>query len=133
MPSHPTGVHAGKPNVKPEAVSFRSELEHQILEIQDAFCAFVSDDLERHSAIERQKQDAENRLREAERQIKNMEDRLFAVESQNRTWNGNCRNYKIRSWFWSSDFLEDRIRFDQTGTNPLSGISALSVLKNPLS
>ena len=82
MPSHPRGVHAGKPNVKPEGVSFRSELEHQILEIQDAFCAFVSDDLERHGAIHRQKQDAENRLREAERQIKNMEDRLFAVESQ---------------------------------------------------
>ncbi len=50
-------------------------MERQLLEIQDAFCEFVDD-------TERQKQDAEGRLREAERQKKDTEDRLRTVERQ---------------------------------------------------
>ncbi len=60
-------------------VRFKAELEHQILEIQDAFCAY---DLERRGAIERQKQDAEDRLREAERRIRNLDERLITSENQ---------------------------------------------------
>ena len=80
MPS--TADRAGEPNVGPTMVRFKAELEHQILEIQDAFCAFITDDLETRGAIERQKQDAEDRLREAERRIKNLEGRLKTSENQ---------------------------------------------------
>ncbi|MGA8583055.1 MAG: hypothetical protein WB715_04335 [Roseiarcus sp.] len=64
----------GKPNA-PVAGIFRSEIERQLLEIQDAFSAFVDD-------AERQKQDAEGRLREAEQQKKDAEDRLRTIERQ---------------------------------------------------
>ena len=50
-------------------------MERQLLEIQDAFAAFVDD-------AERQRLDAEGRLREAERQKKDMEDRLRTIERQ---------------------------------------------------
>jgi chromosome segregation ATPase len=50
-------------------------MERQLLEIQDAFCAFVDD-------TERQRQGAEGRLREAERQKKDTEERLSRIESQ---------------------------------------------------
>ena len=62
-------------NVPPAGRGFRSEMERQLLEIQDAFAAFVDD-------AERQRLEAEARLREAERQKKDMEDRLRTIERQ---------------------------------------------------
>jgi hypothetical protein len=50
-------------------------MERQLLEIQDAFAAFADDK-------ERQRQDAEGRVREAERQKNETEDRLRVVEDQ---------------------------------------------------
>ena len=50
-------------------------MERQLLEIQDAFAAFVDD-------AERQKHDAEGRLREAARTKADMEDRLRTIERQ---------------------------------------------------
>jgi chromosome segregation ATPase len=75
MRSHPAGVRAGKSMVRLAERSFRSEMERQILEIQDAFGVFVDDG-------ERQKQDAQHALREMERQKIDAEDRLRAVEKQ---------------------------------------------------
>ena len=65
----------GKSNARAAGRDFRSEIERQLLEIQDAFCAFVDD-------AERQKQDTEGRLREAEQQKKDTEDRLRTIERQ---------------------------------------------------
>ena len=92
MPSHPTEDRAGEPTLGPTGVNFRAELENQILEIQGAFCAFIADDLERRSAIEQQKGDAESRFREAQRQIKNLEERLFTLESQKQDLERQLRN-----------------------------------------
>ena len=50
-------------------------MERQLLEIQDAFNTFVDDS-------QRQKLDAEGRLREMERQRMDTEDRLRTVERQ---------------------------------------------------
>src|SRR5579871_117858 len=92
-----TGDRAEEPNVGPTIVSFRAELEHQILEIQDAFCAFT-DDLERRGAIERQKRDAEDRLREAERRIRNLEDRLYTSENQKQDLERQLRKRQKTWW-----------------------------------
>jgi DNA repair ATPase RecN len=50
-------------------------MERQLLEIQDAFRAFVDDK-------ERDKREADHRLGEAERRKKDIEDRLRAIEEQ---------------------------------------------------
>jgi septal ring factor EnvC (AmiA/AmiB activator) len=65
----------GKSNVPAPGRVFRSEMERQLLAIQDAFSTAVNDN-------ERQKQDFEDRLRELERQKKDAEDRLRSVERQ---------------------------------------------------
>jgi chromosome segregation ATPase len=75
MPSHRPDVRTGKSNVPLAGRSFRFEMERQLLEIQDAFAAFVDD-------TERQRLDAEGRLREAERQKRDTEDRLRTIERQ---------------------------------------------------
>jgi chromosome segregation ATPase len=75
MPSYRPDAPIGKSNARAAGRDFRSEIERQLLEIQDAFCAFVDD-------AERQRQDAEGRLREAERQKRDTEDRLRTIESQ---------------------------------------------------
>jgi chromosome segregation ATPase len=79
MRSHPTGVRTGKSNAPARDHFFRSEMERQLLAIQEAFSTAVNDN-------ERQKQDLEDRLREnereAERQKKDFEDRLRAIERQ---------------------------------------------------
>jgi len=79
MHSHPT-ILTGKSKVPLAERRFRSELECQILEIQEAFRAFVSDEeRHRHEAegrfreIERQKQEAEDQLREAARQLRKLQ------------------------------------------------------------
>lgn len=71
--------------------SFRSEIERQLLEIQDAFGVFV-DDAERqtHRAL----QDAEDRLREMERQKRDIEDRLNMVERQKQDAEDQLRKLK---------------------------------------
>ena len=79
MRSHPAGVPTSKSNVPPPGRNFRSEIERQLLAIQEAFSTAVIDN-------ERQKQDLEHRLRkmerEAERQKKDAEDRLSSTERQ---------------------------------------------------
>ena len=79
MRSRRAGVQMGKPNAPVAGRIFRSEMERQLLEIQDAFCASVDDK-------EREKQDLEDRLREmqraAERQKRDAEDRLRSIERQ---------------------------------------------------
>lgn len=72
MPSHRKDARTGELNVPPAGCGFRSEMERQLLEIQDAFAAFVDD-------AERQKHDAEARLREAVRMKADMEDRLQTI------------------------------------------------------
>jgi hypothetical protein len=59
MPSYRQDAPIGKSNARAAGRDFRSEIECQLLEIQDAFCAFVDD-------AERQRQDTEGRLREAQ-------------------------------------------------------------------
>ena len=75
MPSYRPNAPIGKSNARAAGREFRSEIERQLLEIQDAFCAFVDD-------AERQRQDTEGRLREAEQQKKDTEDRLRTIERQ---------------------------------------------------
>jgi flagellar motility protein MotE (MotC chaperone) len=75
MPSHHKDVPTGESNVPLAGRGFRSEMERQLLEIQDAFAAFVDD-------AERQRQDAEGRLREAARLKRDTEDRLRTVEKE---------------------------------------------------
>jgi chromosome segregation ATPase len=79
MLSHPTGVRSGKSNAPARDHFFRSEMERQLLAIQEAFSTAVNDH-------ERQKQDLEDRLREvereAERQKRDAEDRLRSIESE---------------------------------------------------
>ena len=58
--------------------SFRSEMERQLLEIREAFDAFVDDK-------ERERRDAEDRLRDMERRSQAAGDRLSALEAQNMT------------------------------------------------
>ena len=75
MRSHRAGVRTSESKVRLAGQSFRSEMERQLLEIQDAFNIFVDD-------FQRQKLDAEGRLREMERQRMDTEDRLRTVERQ---------------------------------------------------
>jgi chromosome segregation ATPase len=75
MPPHSKDVRTSESNVPPAGRGFRSEMERQLLEIQEAFGVFVEDG-------ERQRLDAEARLREAERQKKDMEDRLRTIERE---------------------------------------------------
>ena len=75
MPPHSKDVRTSESNIPPAGRGFRSEMERQLLEIQDAFAAFVEDG-------ERQRLDAEARLREVERQKKDMEDRLRTIERE---------------------------------------------------
>jgi chromosome segregation ATPase len=79
MRSHPTGVRTGKSSVPAPGGGFRSEMERQLLAIQEAFSNAVNDN-------ERRKQDLEDRLREmereAQRQKKDAEDRIRSIERQ---------------------------------------------------
>lgn len=79
MRSPRAGVPTAKSNLPPPERIFRSEMERQLLAIQDAFCASVNDN-------ERRKEDLEARLRdverEAERQKKDAEDRFRSIEKQ---------------------------------------------------
>jgi hypothetical protein len=79
MRSEPAGVPTSKSNVPSSGRNFRSEVERQLLAIQEAFSTAVDDN-------ERQKQHLEHRLREmereAERQKKDAEDRLSSTERQ---------------------------------------------------
>ncbi len=75
MRSHPAAVPTSKSNVPPPGRNFRSEIERQLLAIQEAFSTAVNDN-------ERQKQHLEHRLREMERQKKDAEDRLSSTERQ---------------------------------------------------
>jgi septal ring factor EnvC (AmiA/AmiB activator) len=75
MPSHRPNVSAGKSAVPPVDPVFRAEMERQLLEIQDAFAAFVDD-------AERQRLEAEARLREAEQQKNDAENRMRTIERQ---------------------------------------------------
>ena len=75
MSSHHKDARSDDSNAPPAEPSFRSEMERQLLEIQDAFAAFAD-------KVERQKLEAETQLREAEPQKSDMEDRLQAVEKQ---------------------------------------------------
>ena len=68
---------------------FRSEMERQLLEIQDAFGIYRDDmererrdALERERATERQRQDAEDRLRETEHRRQDLEDQLRETENR---------------------------------------------------
>jgi chromosome segregation ATPase len=79
MRSPRAGVSTGKSNVPAPGRIFRSEMERQLLAIQEAFSTAVNDN-------DRRKQDLEDRLREmereAERQKKDAEDRLRSIERQ---------------------------------------------------
>jgi predicted nucleic acid-binding Zn-ribbon protein len=57
-------------------------MERQLLEIQDAFSAFVDDVDRQRQDAERQKKDAEDRLRTIERQKQELEDQLRQVAGQ---------------------------------------------------
>jgi hypothetical protein len=78
-----------KSKIRMAGPSFRSELERQLLEIQDAFGVFVDDaERETHRALE-EKQDAEDRLREmegrlriVEREKQDTEDQLRCLKKQ---------------------------------------------------
>ena len=133
MPS--TGDRAGEPNVGPTIVSFRAELEHQILAIHDAFCAFITDDWERRGAIERQKQDAEDRLREAERRIKNLEDRLCTSENQKQDLERQLRKLQKTWWVRVTRFLKRSNPFrsirDESSDAKSQVLRAFPVVQNP--
>ena len=60
MSSHHKDARADDSNAPPAERSFRSEMERQLLEIQDAFAAFAD-------KVERQKLEAETQLREGSR------------------------------------------------------------------
>ena len=75
MRSRRAGVSTGKSDVPAQGRVFRSEMERQLLAIQDAFSNAVNDN-------ERRKQDLEERLREAERRRQDAEDRLRSIERQ---------------------------------------------------
>jgi chromosome segregation ATPase len=86
MRSRPTEILGGKSTIHFAERSFKSELERQILEIEEAFGAFVKDsehrsrDVEvrlretedRLQIMERQKQEAEDQLRETTRQLRKL-------------------------------------------------------------
>jgi len=86
------------PKTRAKDQRFRSEMERQILEINDAFCAYV-DDAERRSSdaltreryLEERLHSAESRLSEAEQEKqdvewrkRDVEDRLVQTERQKR-------------------------------------------------
>jgi septal ring factor EnvC (AmiA/AmiB activator) len=75
MRSPRAGVSTGRSNVPAPARAFRSEMERQLLAIQEAFSTAVNDN-------ERRKRDLEDRLRELEREGELREDRLRSVERQ---------------------------------------------------
>jgi hypothetical protein len=75
-------VRTGKSDLPTGDRSFRSEMEHQLLEIQDAFCAFADDADRQRQDAERQKKDAEDRLRTIERQKQELEDQLRQAAGQ---------------------------------------------------
>ena len=86
MRSRPNETPSGKSTIRLAERSFKSELGRQILEIEEAFAAFVRDsehqarDVEvrlretedRLRIIEMQKQEAEDQLREATRQLRKL-------------------------------------------------------------
>jgi hypothetical protein len=78
---------SGKSEVRVAGPSFRSEIEGQLLEIQDAFCLFVDD-------AERQSHRALDRLREMARQKRDIEDRLRMVERQKQDAEDQLRTLK---------------------------------------
>ena len=89
MRSHRAGVRTSESKVQVAEQSFRSEMERQLLEIQDAFNVLVDDS-------ERQKLEAEDRLHEMERQKMGTEDRLRTVERQKEDLEGQLRETAIQ-------------------------------------
>ena len=75
MRSPRAGVSTRKSNVPGPGRVFRSEMERQLLAIQDAFSTAVNDN-------ERRQQDLEDQLRRVEQQKKEAEDRLRSIERQ---------------------------------------------------
>ena len=82
MPSYRPDAQIGKSNARAAGCDFRSEIERQLLEIQDAFCAFADDADRQRQDAERQKKDAEDRLRTIERQKQELEDQLRQAAGQ---------------------------------------------------
>src|SRR5271166_3486078 len=82
MPLQRPDVETGKSKVAPAGLGFRSEMERQLLEIQDAFGAFVDDADRQRQDAERRKKDAEDRLRTIERQKQELEDQLREAARQ---------------------------------------------------
>jgi chromosome segregation ATPase len=96
-------LHSVMPKARAKHLGFRSEMERQILEINEAFNAYVddakrrSDDaLARESALEKKLRSAESRLAEVEQEIqdsespkRNVEDRLVQTERQKRASKNN--------------------------------------------
>jgi chromosome segregation ATPase len=82
VPSQRPDVQTGESIIPLPDRGFRSEMERQLLEIQDAFGAFVDDaDLQRRDA-ERRIEDTEHRLRTIERQKQELEDQLREAARQ---------------------------------------------------
>jgi septal ring factor EnvC (AmiA/AmiB activator) len=82
MPSHRNDVRTAESNVPPAGCGFKSEMERQLLEIQDAFAAFVDDAEGRLREAARMKADMEDRLRTNEKQKQDLEDQLRETAGQ---------------------------------------------------
>jgi septal ring factor EnvC (AmiA/AmiB activator) len=110
------GVATGELKTRLAAPGFRSEMEHQLLEIQEAFDRCLDD-------AERARRDAEDRLREVERQKKEMEDRLRAAEDQLRETASRLRKLQKTPVIRMARFLK-RLRAARAtpdGTTPRGG------------
>jgi septal ring factor EnvC (AmiA/AmiB activator) len=79
MRSPRVGVPTDKSNAQASGRVFRSEMERQILAIQEAFSESVNDNERRTQSLEDRLRDLE---REAERRKRDTEDRLRSVEKQ---------------------------------------------------
>jgi chromosome segregation ATPase len=75
MPRHRDDARIGQSDAQAAAGNFRSEMERQLLEIHEAFGAFVED-------TERQRQQAEDRLREADDRLRDMKNQLREAAGQ---------------------------------------------------
>ena len=82
MRSRPTGIRSGKSTIRLAERSFKSELERQILEIEEAFGAFVRDSEQQVLNVETQLRETEDRLRTIERQKQEAEDQLREAKRQ---------------------------------------------------
>ena len=72
MPPRRQDARIGQSSAQAAGGDFRSEMERQLLEMHEAFGAFVED-------TERQRRQAEDRLREADDRLRDMENQLREV------------------------------------------------------